>query len=329
MGTLNVTSDNRPSIFIASTTEALPTARAVKSNFDNEADVDIWTENIFSINESFLSTLLNRSTFYDYAIVVLTPDDEAIIREKKYQIPRDNLLFEFGLFMGRIGSNRAFIIAEENVKILSDFEGIKISKYRIRENLVAAVGNACEEIRRKMHTTEKSYRFSLLPSTALAIGYYKNFIEKVSEAFQTMDEYEIFERNNNDERIHVQERKIKNRFPTITILLPQKLSHLKSPVFKMKTQNLKRVNIQTISRPYPFYLEGDIYNEDNLNFFDIPTTLLASLETIDLIFERDFLDRDKIRESIERREISNFEKTLRTLMPERIESNLIKFDILK
>lgn len=329
MSILSVASDNRKSIFIASSSESLDVARAVKANFDNEADVDIWNENIFSLNRAYLTSLLNRSSFYDYAIIILSKDDKIIVRGEEYSSPRDNALFEFGLFMGRIGPERAFTIAEEGVKLLSDFAGIKIPTYRKRDNLVAALGNACEQIRTEMQVAERSYRFTLLPSTSLAIGYYKNFIEKVLRAFETMDEYEIFEKNEANEKINIQKRKIKNRIPTITILLPNKLANLKSINLNHIAYDFTRVNIESKSRQYPFYLDGDIHDENNLNFFDIPTTLLASLETIERLFDDNFLERENIRESIERREISNFEKTLRKLLKDNIENNTIKFEVLK
>lgn len=329
MSVTKVTSNNRPSIFIASTSEALAVARSVKANFDQEADVDIWTENIFTINKNYLSVLLNRASFYDYAIILLTPDDAANIRGVDYNVPRDNLLFEFGLFLGRIGPNRAFVIAEESIKILSDFEGISIAKYRTRDNLDAAVGHACELIRREIAVTEKIYNFSLLPSTSLAIGYYKNFLEKVADAFKVVDKYEIFEKDEKGKKRNLQKRKVKTRFPSITVLLPKKLSDLTTTNFRMKTANLKQITVDTTFRPFPFYIEGDLTDENNVNFFDIPTTLLSSLETINRIFDQDFLVRNNNFERIERREISNFEKTIRILVPDSIENQLIKFDTLK
>ena len=328
MGVLSVTSNNRPGIFIASSTEGLPVARAVKSNFDNEADVDIWTENIFAINKSNLSNLLNRASFYDYAIILLTPDDLATIREVEYLVPRDNLLFELGLFLGRIGPSRAFVIAEEKVKVLSDFVGISIATYRSRDNLDAAVGNACEKIRREIAVAERIYNFSLLPSTSLAIGYYNNFLRRVADAFQVIDRYEIFEKDDKGKKINAHKRKVKTRFQSITVLLPVKLSDLINTTLKLKTAKLKQITIETTFRPFPFYIEGDISEEDNVNFFDIPTTLLSSLETIKKIFDEDFLVRDNNFERIERREISNFEKTIRILTPDAIENKLIKFDSL-
>lgn len=328
MGISKIASNDCQSIFIASTTEGLEVARAVKSNFDDEADVDIWIENIFTLNKSFLATLLNRASFYDYAIFLLTPDDVATIREVEYRVPGDNLLFELGLFFGRIGPNRAFVIAEKKVKILSDFSGISIAKYSAGDDFSTTIKKACKAIRGEIVVTEKIYNFSLLPSTSLAIGYYKNFLEKIANAFLSIDRYEIFEKNDKGKKINVHKRKVISRNPSITILLPKKLSDLAASTFKMKTANLKQITVDTSFRPFPFYIEGDISDVNNVNFFDIPTTLLSSLETIIRIFDSDFLARDNNFERIERREISNFEKTIRILTPDAIENKLIKFDLL-
>lgn len=327
MAIINVTSNNRPSIFIASSTVGLPVAEAVKSNFDKIADVDIWTENVFALNKSTLDTLVNRASFYDFAIFVLTPDDKATIKGKEQQIPRDNVVFEFGLFLGPIGPNRAFCIAEESVYILSDLSGITRATYKTRENLVAAVGNACSEIKREMAVAERLYRFSMLPSTSLAIGYYINFLEKVAQAFTQIDEFEVIEKEASGKIINRQTIKVKDRYPSITVLLPKKLSDLKPAFLGRKTTNLKQITVNTPFRPFPFYIEGDV-SEDTVSFFDIPTTLLSSLETVNKTFSADFLARDDNMDRIQRREIANFEKTIRIMVPDAIENNLIKFALL-
>lgn len=89
MAIVNVTSNNRPSIFVASSVAGLRVAEAVKSNFDRTADVDIWTQNVFALNKSALDTLINRASFYDFAIFVLTPDDRATVKGQEQMIPRD------------------------------------------------------------------------------------------------------------------------------------------------------------------------------------------------------------------------------------------------
>lgn len=327
MAILSVTSNNRPSIFIASSTNGLSVAEAVKSNFEKTADVDIWTENIFALNKSNLDTLINRSSFYDFAIFVLTPDDKATIKEKEQLIPRDNVLFEFGLFLGSIGPSRAFCIAEESVYILSDFSGITRAIYKTRSNLVAAVGDACNQIKREMEAAEKQYRFSMLPSTSLAIGYYINFLRKVAQAFTEIKKFEVIEKDATGKIIKKQKVTVKNRYPSITVLLPRKLSELDPAFLGRKTSSLKQITVNTTSRPFPFYIEGDV-SDDTVSFFDIPTTLLSSLETVNKIFSADFLARDDNFDRIQRREIANFEKTIRIMVPDAIENNLIKFALL-
>ena len=90
----------RHNIFIASSTEALPIARAVKRHFDHAADVDIWNENIFKTNRNYLDTLLNRASYYDYVIAVFSPDDVELIRGRSVKVTRDNVVFEFALLAG-------------------------------------------------------------------------------------------------------------------------------------------------------------------------------------------------------------------------------------
>ena len=64
----------RRNVFIMSSSEAKPIARAVKRHFDAEADVDVWDEDIFQLNRSYLETLINRASYYDFAIAVFASD---------------------------------------------------------------------------------------------------------------------------------------------------------------------------------------------------------------------------------------------------------------
>jgi hypothetical protein len=96
---------------------------------------------------------------------------------------------------------------------------------------------------------------------------------------------------------------------------------------RKKTHNLKQIIVDTPYRPFPFYIEGEV-NENTSKFFDIPTTLLSSRETINKMFSEEFLASDNNIEKIQRREISNFEKTIRIMVPDSIENQTIKFDLL-
>ncbi|SRR6266496_5600542 len=319
----------RPNIFIASSKEALKAAQAVKSNFDSEADVDIWSENIFKMNRNYLETLLNRASFYDFVIAIFTGDDEAIIREKQVKVTRDNVIFEFGLFLGRIGPNRTFMILEEDVELFSDWNGIAVAKFRMRDNLVAAVGNACNEIRKEMEVANKLEHFSLLPSTSLAIGYYNNFLRRVFEAFDNSEKITICEKDSKGNKVSEKEFTLQDEYPTIEIQIPQNLAELEQELLKRKTRSYKQIIVETKIRPFPFYIEGDFVNGKDFILFDIPTTMYASYIAMKKIFSEEFLARENNLKFMESKEIENFERTLRIMVPDYIEKNYFRFAILK
>src|SRR5689334_10254437 len=244
----------RPDVFIASSTEALDIARAVKANFDHEADVDIWNENIFALNRSTLDTLLNRASYYDFGIAVFTPDDEAVIRERKTKVTRDNVIFEFGLFLGRLGPNRTFMIIQEGVELFSDWAGIGKATFRLRDNLVSAVGNACNQIRQEMAVANEltHLHFTMLPSTSLAIGYYYNFLKRVFEAFQNTDKFTVVERDNNGKVVTEETFDISDQYPTVHVMLPRTLDELIAENLRPYTARYKQIVVNTKFRKFPF-----------------------------------------------------------------------------
>lgn len=89
---------------------------------------------------------------FDFAVLVLTPDDLVNSRELETFGPRDNVIFELGLFMGRLGRSRTFILhpSAAGLKIPTDLSGVITAQYqwpRDDGNRAAAVGAACDSIR--------------------------------------------------------------------------------------------------------------------------------------------------------------------------------------
>jgi hypothetical protein len=143
---------SRPSMFIGSSSEGKTIAQHVRAQLMDDAEVTIWNEGPFGLGQGTLESLVKALDQFDFAVLVLTPDDMVESRENMMQSPRDNVLFECGLFMGRLGRERTFIIydADQPLKIPSDLAGVTHSKYRSNRkdrNLLAAVGEACDPIR--------------------------------------------------------------------------------------------------------------------------------------------------------------------------------------
>lgn len=137
-----------PSVFIGSSTEGLDVAREIELQLQNDAITTLWKDGVFGLGSSTLESLMNALDQFDFAVMVLSPDDLLESRNQNYASPRDNIIFELGLFMGRLGRSRAFIVHEQdaNLKLPTDLAGITLAPYRKRENLSAALSPTCTPI---------------------------------------------------------------------------------------------------------------------------------------------------------------------------------------
>ena len=87
---------------------------------------------------------------YEYGIFVFTPDDKVFSRGSISQMPRDNVIFEYGMFLGKHTRKKAFFIIPRgiDIKIMTDVLGITSLNYdSSNTNLQSAVSDACDQIR--------------------------------------------------------------------------------------------------------------------------------------------------------------------------------------
>jgi CAP12/Pycsar effector protein, TIR domain len=99
----------------------------VKTLLGTDLKVDVWDEGVFGLGNSYLEELLKAVDTYDFAVFVFAPDARKTMRATRRASVRDNVLFELGLFMGRLGRHRAFWLVprrKDRPKIPSDLEGI-------------------------------------------------------------------------------------------------------------------------------------------------------------------------------------------------------------
>lgn len=142
----------KPALFVGSSTEGLEFARAVRALLAPDAEVTLWNEGFFAVGDTFIESLVNALPKFDFATVVLTPDDLITARDVTLFSPRDNAVFELGLFMGRLGRSRTFVLrpAGNALRLPSDLAGLTAAVYdwpRSDDNHRAAVGPACDSVR--------------------------------------------------------------------------------------------------------------------------------------------------------------------------------------
>lgn len=78
---------------------------------------------------------------------MLTPDDLVRYRGKKVNAPRDNVIFELGLFMGAIGRDRTYLLtSSKEMKIPSDLDGITRLCCKFQRNGKMVIADAVRQI---------------------------------------------------------------------------------------------------------------------------------------------------------------------------------------
>ena len=109
---------NKPLVFLGSSTEGLKVLDLVVKHLEEECQPVRWKE-AFLPSQGYLETLIAKAEEVDFGIFILTPDDLLVSRLNNSPVPRDNLLFESGLFMGKIGKDRTFLIHDRSIKLPS------------------------------------------------------------------------------------------------------------------------------------------------------------------------------------------------------------------
>lgn len=140
----------RPAIFVGSSSEGLPMAQAVQVLLDEPCEVELWNQGVFGLAQGTLEALVLALDRFDFAVLILTPDDLAISRDEERAIPRDNVLFELGLFTGALGRDRTFMIYDRTnpPSLPTDLAGITAATFEPHAsgNLRAALGAACAQL---------------------------------------------------------------------------------------------------------------------------------------------------------------------------------------
>jgi hypothetical protein len=123
--------ETRPVIFIGTSEEGLELGEALQQNLVDAFEAQLWTQDVFQPSHSVLTDLLSIRNKAYYAAFILTGDDVRRSRHKQAAVPRDNLIFELGLFMGALGRDRVFAIAprRERPNLPSDLLGITTLDY--------------------------------------------------------------------------------------------------------------------------------------------------------------------------------------------------------
>jgi hypothetical protein len=143
---------NKPRIFLGSSGQQARLLQAITRRLADVADVELWTTT-FNPGRSTLDRLVELSQEVDFAAFVFAQDDWTTTEasEDGQASPRDNVVFEAGLFGGALGIRRTFILHADGSKLPSDLLGLTCVRYNPAAS-PAEVRAITEKLRKAIET---------------------------------------------------------------------------------------------------------------------------------------------------------------------------------
>jgi hypothetical protein len=125
----------RPRIFLGSSGKQQRLLKSLTSGLASVADVEPWTT-VFNPGVNTLDRLVELTHEVDFAAFVFAQDDwtsptagDPGSAVPGMASPRDNVVFEAGLFGGALGMRRTFILHATDAKLPTDLLGLTVVRY--------------------------------------------------------------------------------------------------------------------------------------------------------------------------------------------------------
>ena len=147
---------SKPRIFLGSSGKQETLLQVLTRGLEDVADVEPWTTS-FNPGTTTLERLLELTREVDFAAFVFAQDDwtaagppAPTAAEAGQASPRDNVVFEAGLFGGTLGMRRTFILHAGGAKLPSDLLGLTCVRYE--EATTPEVTVVCQKIQKAIES---------------------------------------------------------------------------------------------------------------------------------------------------------------------------------
>lgn len=297
----------RKTIFIGSSSEALEIVAKVEAMLHDEYEILRWDES-FTQNKSTLDCLVENAIKVDEAIFIGTADDNVLAvdgkraeREGALLKHRDNVVFEFGLFLGMLGRKDCVYLVDSKSTLMSDYKGITVKFFD--RNSDKSLADAVIEIK-KHFKTYSNRDINLFPSATLASGYFINFIQPIFNHYQ-----------HNGGKIKTNIKSY--RKCEITVVLPSRITDdLNKQFEELKNRvNTRSELIEYLGRSRTISVDVTS-KKDELKIVDFPTTLLGIRHAVYSLLPDEQKKTTPDYDAIFRREIRRFAETLNVYIKE-------------
>jgi len=219
----------KPTLFIGSSSESLPVVTLLTTHLAKVAKVKPWSqEGFFRPGLYYLDNLIRELPEFDFAVFIFGPDDTVESRGVAQDMPRDNVTFEYGYALAKLGKERVFHLVPKgknvNVKVMSDLSGMKPWEYQLPDKFPAKLSDLSPKATslpndKKQHFREQlSYALEgpckYIGETVRQLGPRRQFNRGVEEGPRyVMDVY--------DDILHAFQKKGRNEVKNIALDMEQ------------------------------------------------------------------------------------------------------------
>src|SRR5687767_9631183 len=100
----------KPKVFIGSSVEKLHLAHLIQTALQYDTQPTAWDQGVFNLGSNTLDSLIKELNKSDFGVFIFSPEDILRIRDQQYLSVRDNVIFELGLFIGRLGKEKTYFV---------------------------------------------------------------------------------------------------------------------------------------------------------------------------------------------------------------------------
>ncbi len=121
----------------------------------HNSSVSVWTDQVFGPMKQTMEDLEREVNSADFGVAVVMDEDVTRSRKEQKSSPRDNVIFELGLFMGQLGRERTVIVSPRGIglKMPSDLLGLNPLAFSVPtdpadpKQLATALGPVCTQLK--------------------------------------------------------------------------------------------------------------------------------------------------------------------------------------
>lgn len=150
---LMTTPNEKPRMFIMSSVEGLDIANEIQTGLQHDVLATVWPNGVFWAGGYPLESLELAVAESDFGVAVaLFEDIVETSRGARNPAIRDNVLFELGMFMGRLGRRRSILVypRQTGINLPSDLHGLTPASFATGDpgTLASRLGPVCTQIRK-------------------------------------------------------------------------------------------------------------------------------------------------------------------------------------